>query len=126
MAHLSFFCFLVMQVSLFGFGLAAAALTCAVLLLPDRGDLARLLFFPALWLLPLALAGVFYEDEMKTADWIGYLVFPMLAAYFSFAAWVSTILPKRRVIAAACALINTPFVFLSAFVVGMASGGTWL
>jgi hypothetical protein len=125
MAHLSFFVFLLLQASVFGIGLLAVALTCAVLLLPERRSLARLLVLPALWVLPLVLAGVFYEADMKSAGWVGYLFVPVLVAYFGFSIWAVSTLPKQRLIAGACAAINTPFVFLSALVVAIAAGGTW-
>ena len=124
-AQLSFFFFLLMQTTLLGVGLLAAAMTLAVLALPDRRRLSRLILLPALWLLPLALAGLFYEHDVKTADWLVYTALPMLAAYMSLAIWSIMSLPRARIVAVACAVFNAPFALLSAFVTATAAGGTW-
>lgn len=117
---------LLMQASLFGFGLIAVGLTCLVLFLPDRLRLSRLLALPAIWLLPLALTALLYEGGMKSADWLQYLFYPLLAVYFATAIWVGVTLPTRRKTAIAVALINAPFCGMGALVVAMAGSGTWL
>lgn len=114
-----------MQASQFGVGLIAAALPFAALVLPGAKT-PRPLVLPAVWLAPLLLAGIFYEGEVKTASWIGYLILPMLAAYFVCSIWVVASVPQRRGLTIACVVANTPFAFLSALVTGCASSGTWL
>jgi hypothetical protein len=123
---LSFLWFLLMQASCFGMGLLGAASTLVVLIMPERRRTVRLLVLPALWLLPPVAAAVFYQGEMKSADWLGHVSLIMLVAYVAAAVWSIVTLPGSRALATICALINAPFAVLSSLVVGMASSGTWL
>lgn len=126
MEKLFFFWFLLMQASLFGFGLIAVGLTFLVMFLPDRLRLSRLLALPAIWLLPLVLTALLYEGGVKSADWLQHLFYPSLAVYLATAIWVGVTLPTRRKTAIAVALINAPFCGLGAFIVAMSGSGTWL
>ena len=123
---LYFFWFILMQSSLNGFGLLAAGMTCLVVLLPDRQQLARLLWLPAIWLLPIALTALFQEGDVKSASWLQHLPLPMLAAYLGTTIWACVTLPRRRMVAIGCALINAPSCAFASLVVGMSASGTWL
>lgn len=60
-----YFCwFILMQSSPNGFGLFAAWVTCLVVLLPDRQQLARMIWLPAIWLLPIALTALFQDGDV--------------------------------------------------------------
>ncbi len=126
MEKLSFFWFLLMQASLFGLGILALGLTCFVMLLPDRKRLVRLFLLPATWLLPLVLTALLHEGEVKSADWVQHLSYPLLGIYFGTSIWVCATLPKRRMAAIACALINAPFCFMASLLLAMSGSGTWL
>lgn len=128
MAQLNTSWFLLMQTTFFGWGLIAPALTALVLLRSDRKRVSRLLLLPAIWIAPLVIAGAFVESSgtVKTAGWLGSFALAMLLVYLVVAAWSIVSLRGARAIAAGCSVINAPFALLGAFVVGMASSGTWL
>ncbi len=128
MAQLSLFVFLFMQSTDFGLGLLAPVLTALVLFRKDRRRSARLLILPLIWFGFIILAAVFAEStaEPKTAHWIGYAGWVMLAAYAGASAWNIITLPRARWIAIACVLLNAPVVFMTWLVLAMAASGTWL
>lgn len=126
MEKLVFFWFLLVQASAWGWGIFAIALTCLVLTVPDRNQLMRLYILPAIWLLPLVVTAAFHEGDVKSADWIQHLFYPLLAVYVVASIWVYATLPTRRGLAAVYTLIHAPFCLLTSMIITMSSSGTWL
>ena len=127
MVELSFFWFLLMQSTFMGVGLVAPIVTALVLFRADRDRSWRVLVLPMMWLVPLGLGGLFaVPGEAKTAGWLGYLAVAMLLAFPAATGWCIEALPAARRLPLAVAALNAPMLVLSALVLGMAAGGTWL
>ena len=125
--QLSFFWFLLTRSTFMGVGLIVPILTAQVLLRADRHRSWRLLILPAMWLVPLGLGGLFaVPGETRTAVWVGYVAGAMLLVFPLAVAWCIAALPHARRLALAHAALNAPMILLSAVVLGMAAGGTWL
>lgn len=126
--QVAFFWFLLMQATFFGTGLAILGVAILVLVVRRRRAVPWVAALTGLWLVPLALGGLLVEPTagMKTADWLGGFSLFATALEFVGAVALVVVLKGHRLPGVIFSGLNTFLSLMTAFVLAMASKGTWL